>query len=1237
MPGEHKKKEETIYYAALKFQSEEERNAYLKRVCGGDKELLARVSALLEAREVKDSFLEPPSLDAEATLDTASSMEIVGTIIGRYKIMEKIGEGGMASVYVAEQEQPFRRKVALKIIKLGMDTKQVIARFEAERQSLAMMDHPNIAKVFDAGTTETGRPYFVMELVKGISITEYCDRNNLNTQERLELFIPICQAIQHAHQKGIIHRDIKPSNVLVTSHDGKPVPKVIDFGIAKATNQRLTEKTLYTHFAQIIGTVEYMSPEQAEMSGLDIDTRTDIYALGVLLYELLTGTTPFEGEMLRSKGYAEMQRIIREEEPIKPSTKLSTLGEALSDLAEHRRSKPELLPKLVRGDLDWIVMKTLEKDRTRRYETAKDLASDIQSHLNYEPITAGAPGVIYRLQKYVRRRRRAVLATLTVVIAVVGIVFGLTMYYKAQQERDQSELIRHKQVLAEAKGLFQRGQYEDALSMLEPIEQSKHMSREVQLIKAQSILHVGGPAEAVPIFEGLTNKSDDIAGEAHFLLAKLFYESDPASSEETEGFRIKWEFHRKKAEELLSGTVQYNFLKSMATSNIPNRLNLLSQTLELDKSHFEALQEKAYIHFLNRNYQKTVEVCSRMIGIQPENPVGYFISAIALRELNRFDEALQDHTTSIKLSPDESGYYDQRRETYMRMENYQQAVADAQKCVNMPSDSSGESFRHLFNLFSALIASGRYIEAENEYIKIINHNMCKWRLNWFTLKYIFNVLEEHRSWYPIRSKPKGAAFWRMYEAEGYYSEYSKIGKRVTNDAYHPNWSPDGNKIVYSRGIHGISGVEVLDLEKNATQLLTAPGHDGIWSPNGNHIAFCRKRPILPLSYLAFKRGREKWFQNEIYLIKTKSVDEPRKLNQGVWPSWSSDSRHVYSLGNGLNFSKISIEGNRADPKPIASLTGGAPAISPDEKYVAFASGQFMRIIDISTGRVATEWLAPPGVQGLFASWSPDGKMLSISGYKWPSLDFGLWIYQVETHEAKQILSGPIHCTSWSPDGRLAFVPSGTKEIWVTDKIIKPTGNTPEEHCQELIETCTRRIDNESQIADNLLLRAEAFLFLGKHEKCLFDLGMYVECLKNPSSAAIGYDLIAWKYSSAPQKRIDPNIILQLAIKAHELDDKNNTIITTLGAAYYRSGNWQKTIDILEEKLRQSSGKPEDFLILAMANHHIGDRDEARKWYSKVLEWLQANPNGIWIGGVPFRQLKCEAAMLLRIDSNYNGF
>jgi serine/threonine protein kinase/tetratricopeptide (TPR) repeat protein len=411
--------EEALFHAARRIADPEERARFIEQACGDNARLAERVRALVAMHEQESDRRADAAPLAASTQDYAPVAERPGARVGPYRLMEQIGEGGFGLVFVAEQQEPVKRKVALKIIKPGMDSHQVIARFEAERQALALMDHPNIARVLDAGATDSGRPYFVMELVRGVPITEYCDKHQLSPQERLELFITVCQAIQHAHQKGIIHRDVKPSNVLVTSHDGKPVAKVIDFGVAKAIHQQLTEKTIYTHFAQMIGTPLYMSPEQAEMSGLDIDTRSDIYSLGVLLYELLTGTTPLEKQRLRQAAYDEVRRLIREEEPPKPSTRLST-SESIAAVAAHRKMEPAKLSKLVRGDLDWITMKALEKDRTRRYETANGLARDIQRYLSDEPVEASPPSTAYRLRKLARKHRTVLTTAAAFVVLLVA-------------------------------------------------------------------------------------------------------------------------------------------------------------------------------------------------------------------------------------------------------------------------------------------------------------------------------------------------------------------------------------------------------------------------------------------------------------------------------------------------------------------------------------------------------------------------------------------------------------------------------------------------------------------------------------------------------------------------------------------------------------------------------------------------------------------------------------------------
>jgi (1->4)-alpha-D-glucan 1-alpha-D-glucosylmutase len=460
-PSEH---EIEVFNVALELPAGE-RAAYLDRECAGDASLRKRVEELLKANEVSCACLEGSASDPPGPGGTARSSlvpsEKPGDRIGRYKLLQQIGEGGCGVVYLAEQEEPVRRKVALKVIKLGMDTKSVIARFEAERQALALMDHPNIAKVLDAGATETGRPYFVMELVKAVPITRYCDEHNLSTMARLSLFVQVCQAVQHAHQKGIIHRDIKPSNIMVADHDGVPVPKIIDFGIAKATtDQRLTDKTVFTALEQFIGTPAYMSPEQATLSGLDIDTRSDIYSLGVLLYELLTCQTPFEAKRLREAGLDEVRRIIREEEPVPPSTRLrqTSLAKQGSQLSTHH------LP--LATDLDWIVMKALEKDRARRYETANGLAADVQRHLENEPIIARPPSATYRLQKSFRRNKLAFATGGIVAAALMLGVIGST--WQAVRATKAEKLAEHRlaEVAAERDAKEEARKEAEAISTL---------------------------------------------------------------------------------------------------------------------------------------------------------------------------------------------------------------------------------------------------------------------------------------------------------------------------------------------------------------------------------------------------------------------------------------------------------------------------------------------------------------------------------------------------------------------------------------------------------------------------------------------------------------------------------------------------------------------------------------------------------------------------------------------------
>ncbi|MHC4323503.1 MAG: protein kinase domain-containing protein [Planctomycetota bacterium] len=1087
-----------ILTEALEKETETERKAYLDEACRNNVKLRAEVESLLRSHDNAGDFLEASPFGPDITFDESPLKEGPGTVIGRYKLLEKIGEGGMAVVYMAEQTEPIRRKVALKIIKLGMDTKSVIARFEAERQALVMMDHPNITKFFDAGATETGRPYFVMELVTGVSITEYCDKNNLSTKERLALFIQVCNAVQHAHQKGIIHRDIKPTNVMVSRHESQPIPKVIDFGIAKATNQRLTEKTLFTRYAHIVGTPAYMSPEQADLGDTDVDTRSDIYSLGVLLYELLTGTTPFSEEELRKVGYIEMQHIIREKEPAKPSTKLSTLGETLADVAKNRSVTPDILRKTIHGDLDWIVMKSLEKDRNHRYETANMLALDILRHLEHEPVMAGAPGTTYRMQKFLRRHRSQAIAILAILIIAVAVVTILSMWNQDRLQLVEAEGFGHSGILSQAREQYAKAEREAALETIKPILSSKHVGPETQLLQAGILIDNRRSDEAVTILIGLLDERPEIAGAAHSLLARILWESESPNAE-----RLKEiEEHRRKAEALLPETAEAYFLRAMTAVTVKEQFASLDRALQLDPGHYESRRLRAFTYYASRKYEKMKEDALVMAVLRPRDPMGYSLRAIALRELKKFTEAIVEYDRAIALTAKGSPQYielsTQRCETLLRMGDYERVISDAEACLKLSPDKP--DFQYY--IFCARTALGDYDEATALFHQVISpgHKARKQFQEW-CMKYVFDTLDAGRSWHPQDREPAGAAFLPMVEAEETYLELSSKARRLVTDGFTAHWSPDRKKLAFSLGVHGYSGVAVFDPATKETDLLIVPGKDPLWSPDGNYIAFIRDCQLLRLEELATAENNPQHrpvTDEEVWIMKSDGT-EPRLLARGSWPSWGRDSEHIYYQSRVDNvLYSISIVDQNAETKRIMKCSNSLVSVSPDNQRVSYFEAGKLKIKDLASQETVAESRMPSMTWGV-TGWSPTGNEVCLGGGNPNRDNTSLWLYNLQSKDFLSILDGQITATCWSPTAtELSFcLGKPYLEIWVADldpnvqtaESLGP-GQTLDEHLRDMVAFYTRRIETDPN---------DAYAYSGRAH--------YYDCLRNKTKATA--DMRRW--------------------------------------------------------------------------------------------------------------------------------
>jgi eukaryotic-like serine/threonine-protein kinase len=1284
-----------LFLRAVEIDEPNQRSAFLEAECGGDASLLALLKTMLAAHDANGSFLEAPA--AAVTIDRPIA-ERPGSIIGPYKLLQQIGEGGFGVVFMAEQEKPVRRTVALKIIKAGMDTREVIARFEAERQALALMDHPNIARVLDAGATESGRPYFVMELVKGVPITEFCDRNHMPAKARLKLFIDVCHAIQHAHHKGIIHRDVKPTNVLVTLHDGVPVVKVIDFGVAKATAQKLTERTLFTAFGQMVGTPAYMSPEQAEMSGLDIDTRSDIFSLGVLLYELLTGTTPLEAKRLRSAGYAEMQRLIREEEPPRPSTRLTSLGESATLLAGNRGTDPRQLARLLAGDLDWIVMKALEKDRNRRYGTPGNFAEDVERYLADDLVQARPPSSWYRLRKFARRNKRG-LATATLagvmLLVALGAVAGSIGWLMRDQEARRTKLAGQLELILDevkkqeveqkwpealaaarrAEALVAGGggdaaleqQVRDVLADLKLVQRLENIWVDLagrtegendewcnheyttafreygidldQCTEQQAAERLGSRQVAVALAAWLDywaacrRRMGNETGSRKLLTLAGEIDPDP------------W---RRKVREAMARK-DLKALESLADSadlmnQPPPTLYMLGTMLlgaEQPERALEVVRRAQQLHpgdfwinFLlgrilngqtSQQAQEAVQFYRVTVALRPHQAGAHRRLGSSLYYAGKLDDAIASYRKVIELQPEDPDGYSGLGMALLKQNKLDEAIAAQKKAIQLKPNNPG----YHFGLGNALAKQNKLDEAVVCYLKAVELNP-----NWAAIHHDLGLA------FMAQKKPDAAiaSYRKAIELEPKYTgAYFDLATALAAQKNH-----DEAIACYRKA---------LEIEPNYAGAYLNLGIALAAQKNQDESIACYRKAIeLSPKYVSAHMnlglalaGRNRPDEAVECFRKVIELDP---TNAGAHNNLGNVLKRHDQLDEAIACYRKSIE---LDPKvagvhnnlglALASQNKLDEAIACYRKAIELDPKYTRSLINLGLTLAAQKKLDEAITCYQTAiELDPNSAVayfnLGRLVHSRPDLDEAIDCYRRAIEIEPKYASAHYHLgLALAAQKKVdEAIDSFRKAIELDPKLTLAYYNlgaalTAQQKLDEAI-ACYRTLVElvpKSPRAHSSLGSA-----LAGQQKLDEAIACYRKAIELNPKYAMAHNNLAWLRATCSDPKLrEPAEAIAAANKAMELDPNNPLFPSTLGAAYYRSGDWQAAIAAFEKSMElRNGGDSIEWFFLAMAHCQLGDKDKARAWFDRAVQWMDKHQPE----NEELRRFRAEAAELLQIEN-----